>query len=140
VIEITESEFIKNLGQLSYVLNKFRRENLVLAIDDFGAGYAGLNLLAEIQPDLIKIDMSLLRNVDESGPRQAIVRAINNICIDLGIDVLAEGVETEDEFTWLENLGITLYQGYWFAKPAFECLQTKEDLMSNSFLSSLTKV
>nr|WP_067293605.1 EAL domain-containing protein [Marinobacterium profundum] len=129
VIEITENEFITSLDVLSDVLNKIRKEKVVIAIDDFGAGYAGLNMLADIQPDIIKIDMSLLRNINENGPRQSIVRALDNVCLDLGIDILAEGVETEAEFNWLKNIGIDIYQGYYFAKPAFECLLTKDELI-----------
>ena len=91
-----------------------------MAIDDFGAGYSGLNLLADFQPDQIKLDMKLIRGIEWHGPRQAIVRAINQICLDLGIDVIAEGVETELEYAWLASQGIHLYQGYLFAKPGFE--------------------
>lgn len=119
-LEITESELVNDMGEFSDILNHARRENAFLAIDDFGAGYAGLNMLADVQPDLVKIDMSLLRGVDSHGPRQAIISAINNVCLDLGIDVLAEGVETEKEFYFLQKLGISIYQGYLFAKPAFE--------------------
>jgi EAL domain-containing protein (putative c-di-GMP-specific phosphodiesterase class I) len=91
-----------------------------VAIDDFGAGYSGLNLLADFQPDQIKLDMKLVRGIERHGPRQAIVRAIDQACQDLGIDVIAEGVETVEEYAWLANQGIKLFQGYLFAKPAFE--------------------
>jgi EAL domain-containing protein (putative c-di-GMP-specific phosphodiesterase class I) len=92
-----------------------------VAIDDFGAGFSGLNLLAEFQPDMIKLDMNLLRHIESRSPRQSIVRAIITVCNDLGIDVVAEGVETADEFSWLENEGVRLFQGYLFARPEFEC-------------------
>ncbi len=121
IIEITESEAIISSSELWNALNKLRRIGATIAIDDFGAGYAGLNLLADVQPDLIKLDMYLLRNIDKNGPRQSIVRAISDVCLDLGIDVLAEGVETEEEFDFLNKLGVSLYQGYLFAKPGFEC-------------------
>ena len=94
----------------------------VIAIDDFGAGYAGLNLLAEFQPHLIKLDMHLVRDIHAKGPRQAIVRGLLSTCRDLGIDVIAEGIETEEEFFWLRQEGIDLFQGYLLAKPAFEQL------------------
>jgi EAL domain-containing protein (putative c-di-GMP-specific phosphodiesterase class I) len=121
IIEITESEAINTSSELLNVLNKLRRTGVTIAIDDFGSGYAGLNLLVDVQPDLIKLDMYLLRNIDKDGARQAIVRAISDVCLDLGIDVLAEGVETEEEFDFLNKLGVSLYQGYLFAKPGFEC-------------------
>jgi EAL domain-containing protein (putative c-di-GMP-specific phosphodiesterase class I) len=91
-----------------------------VAIDDFGAGYSGLNLLAEFQPDQVKLDMKLITGIERHGPRQAIVRAISQICSDLGIDIVAEGIETEDEYAWLASQGIRLFQGYLFAKPGFE--------------------
>ncbi|MCP5137793.1 MAG: EAL domain-containing protein [Gammaproteobacteria bacterium] len=122
IVEVTESEAINTTSALQSVLNKLRRTGVVIAIDDFGAGYAGLNLLTDVQPDLIKLDMHLLRDIDKNGARQSIVRAISDICIDLGIDVLAEGVETKEEFEFLKKQGIVLYQGYLFAKPGFECL------------------
>jgi EAL domain-containing protein (putative c-di-GMP-specific phosphodiesterase class I) len=122
VLEITESEFIYDLIRLTDIVNKLRSKNVVIAIDDFGAGYAGLKMLADIQPDIIKIDMNLLRNISVSGPRQSIIRAIYNVCEDLGIDILAEGVETEAELTFLHNIGINIYQGFLFAKPGFEHL------------------
>ena len=139
-VEITESEFIENYDALSNILNNVRRENIVIAIDDFGAGYAGLNLLASIQPDLIKVDMSLLRSINNNGPRQAIVRAMSRVCLDLGIDVLAEGVETEKEFDWLRSIGISLYQGFLFSKPAFESLPTVDDLTFKIPTNSLRRV
>ena len=128
VIEITESEVVEHHESLCRILNKVRREKISIAIDDFGAGYAGLNLLASIQPDILKIDMSLLRGISECGPRQAIVRAIYNMSIDLGIELLAEGVEQESEYNWLRDLGISLYQGYLFGKPEFERLPTVNEL------------
>lgn len=122
ILEITESEVINTTSAFVNVLNKLRRTGLTIAIDDFGAGYAGLNLLADVQPDLIKLDMHLLRGIDKNGARQSIVKAISDVCLDLGIDVLAEGVETKEEFGFLKKQGIVLYQGYFFAKPGFECL------------------
>ena len=128
IIEITESEIVKDISMFSQILNNLRRTGIVIAIDDFGAGYAGLNLLADIQPDLIKIDMHLLREVDKDGPRQAIVRAIYNACYDLGVDVLAEGVESKNELDFLSELGLTLYQGYYFSEPGFETLPGIESI------------
>jgi EAL domain-containing protein (putative c-di-GMP-specific phosphodiesterase class I) len=122
VFEITESELIQDYNLFLDILNKLHGKGVVIAIDDFGAGYSGLNMLADIQPDIIKIDMSLLRNIDTNGPRQSIVKAINNVCLDLGIDTLAEGVETIEEYKFLKSIGISIYQGFLFAKPGFETL------------------
>jgi blue light- and temperature-responsive anti-repressor len=122
VLEILESEFIDSLKDLSAALRDYRSTGLLFAIDDFGAGYAGLNLLAEFQPDFLKLDLRLVRDVEKKGPKQAIIRGIRRTCMDLGIEVIAEGVETESEFRWLQAEGIRLFQGYLFARPAFEKL------------------
>ena len=121
IIEITEVEALHYEKAVIQNLNIYRRLNIKIAIDDFGAGYAGLNLLANFQPDIIKLDMQLIRGIESHGPRQAIVKAILQVCMSLGIEVIAEGVETLPEFIWLKNKGIELFQGYLFAKPAFEC-------------------
>jgi EAL domain-containing protein (putative c-di-GMP-specific phosphodiesterase class I) len=121
-LEITESEIIHNHKWFTESVNRYRPSGINLAIDDFGAGYSGLNLLAEFQPDSIKIDMLLLRNIEQHGPRQAIVRGIIRTCQDLGIDIIAEGIETTSEYQWCYEEGIELFQGYFFAKPGFEQL------------------
>ena len=104
------------------IFRAYRRVGFQTAIDDFGAGYAGLNLQAEYQPDIIKIDMDLVRGIDTHTPRQAIVRAIASLCQELGIRVLAEGIETRAERDFLSGCGISLMQGYWFSKPVFQGL------------------
>ena len=123
VLEILEREIISDFDRFKKTVNAHRGAGLFFAIDDFGAGHAGLNLLAEFQPEFIKLDMHLVRDVDRKGPRQAIVRGIARTCLDLGIDIIAEGVETEEEYRWLLGEGIYLYQGRLFAAPAFEKLQ-----------------
>jgi EAL domain-containing protein (putative c-di-GMP-specific phosphodiesterase class I) len=122
ILEVTEAELIHDTVAFADRMNAFRARGIRLAIDDFGAGYSGLNLLADFQPDLIKLDMKLIRAIDGSGPRQAIVRAVLQVCKDLGIDVVAEGVETLDEFRWLQRRGIELFQGFLFGRPGFEVL------------------
>jgi EAL domain-containing protein (putative c-di-GMP-specific phosphodiesterase class I) len=122
VLEVLEGEVIHNHSQFTGRINEYRGLGLKVAIDDFGAGYSGLNLLVDFQPDKIKLDRQLIQRIWCHGPRQSIVRAINEICSDLGIEIVAEGVETDAEFTWLEDQGIHLFQGYLFARPAFESL------------------
>jgi EAL domain-containing protein (putative c-di-GMP-specific phosphodiesterase class I) len=120
VLEVTEEEVIDEPSDFATLLNEYRGTGILVAIDDFGAGYSGLNLLAEFQPDLVKIDMKLIRGIEQHGPRQAIVRAVAQACDDLGIEVIAEGVETVEEYSWFMELGIRLFQGHLFAKPEFE--------------------
>lgn len=101
---------------------KYREADVRIAIDDFGAGYSGLNMLADFQPDIVKLDLKLVRNIDSHGPRQAIVRAVTQCCADLGIDLIAEGVESIAEYRFLKRAGIQMFQGYLFAKPVFQQL------------------
>lgn len=122
VLEITEGEAVQRPKEFSQLLDRYRAQGVRMAIDDFGAGYSGLNLLAYFQPDLIKLDMSLVRDIDRAGPRQAIARAVLQVCDDLGIEVIAEGVETVGEYSWFRRVGVRLFQGYLLARPAFEAL------------------
>ena len=119
VLEVSEREAIDDLAHFARTINECRGRGLRVAIDDFGAGHSALNLLAEFQPDEIKLDMALIRGIERHGPRQSIVRAIRSVCLDLGIGVVAEGVETAEEYRWLSAQGIHLFQGYLFARPAF---------------------
>jgi len=122
IFEITEQEELVDKEHLKSIIREYRRQGFKTAIDDFGAGYAGLNLLAEFQPDIIKLDMALVRAVDTNPVRQAIIRGILGVCEALSIEVIAEGVETEAELALLQGMGIYLFQGYLFARPGFECL------------------
>ena len=122
IAEVTESQSVADAVRFSRSVNILRAHGLRIAIDDFGAGYSGLNLLVDFQPDLLKLDMHLVRGIDRHGPRQAIVRGIAVACEDLGIDVIAEGVEAVEELRFLQSVGIHLYQGYLFARPSVELL------------------
>jgi EAL domain-containing protein (putative c-di-GMP-specific phosphodiesterase class I) len=122
IFEVTEGEQVIDRPHLVNIFREYRRFGFHTAIDDFGAGYAGLNLLSEFQPDIIKIDMELVRGIDTSAPKQAIVDGIVSICKALAIRVLAEGIETADERDCLRARGISLMQGYLFCRPAFKAL------------------
>jgi EAL domain-containing protein (putative c-di-GMP-specific phosphodiesterase class I) len=122
IFETTEDEKVVDPAFLREIFATYRMEGFKTAIDDFGAGYAGLNLLADFQPDIIKIDMALVRNIAGDRARQTIVGALAAIGSLLGIAVVAEGVERKSEAFVLRRLGISLMQGYLFAKPAFEAL------------------
>ncbi|MBI1261695.1 MAG: EAL domain-containing protein [Rhizobiales bacterium] len=122
MFEFTEDEEISDPMHLTNIITEYRKHGFTTAIDDFGAGHAGLGLLVDFQPDLIKIDMKIIRDIDTSRARQAVVSGIVGIARALDITVLAEGIETEAEFAVLKAAGIRLFQGYWFARPAFEML------------------
>lgn len=119
IFEVTEGERIEDGPWFAEILREYKRCGFKTAIDDFGAGFAGMKLLADFQPDLIKIDMDLIRDVDSNKPRQAIVRSLVALCQDMQIRVIAEGIETPAERDFLQDVGIHLMQGYFFAKPAF---------------------
>lgn len=118
IFEVTEGEEVRDRAHLVNIFHEYRRFGFQTAIDDFGAGYAGLTLLSEYQPHIIKIDMELVRGIASSAPKQAIVKGITSICRDLHIKVLAEGIETVAERDCLKAMGIDLMQGYLFCKPA----------------------
>ena len=122
MFEFTEDEKVLDTAHLRRIITEYRRQGFITAIDDFGSGFAWLSLLADFQPDLVKIDMNLVRGVDTDRTRQTILAAVVFVARELNIQLLAEGVETEAEFVVLKAAGIRLFQGYWFARPAFEAL------------------
>lgn len=122
MFEVTEAEKITDHRHLISIFTEYKKHQFLTAIDDFGAGYSGLNLLAEWQPDIIKIDMNLIRGIHQNKTKQLIVKSIVDVCNGLGIQMIAEGIEDHQELKVLVDLGIQLYQGYYFAKPLFEGL------------------
>lgn len=122
MFEVTEGEQLTDPAHLQSIFNEYRRQGLITAIDDFGAGYAGLNLLARFQPHVLKIDMELIRGIDRDPVRQAIVEGITLVCRRLSIDLVAEGIETAAESSCIRDLGIRYQQGYLFARPGWEAL------------------
>lgn len=132
VFELTENERITDHAHLRSIFAVYKANRFRVALDDFGAGYAGLSLLAEFRPDVIKLDMALIRGLDASPARQAIIAGVLGICQALHVAVVAEGVETEAELAVLRAMGVTLAQGYLFARPAFECLPPVSFLVASS--------
>ncbi|MDQ2076488.1 EAL domain-containing protein [Marinimicrobium sp. ABcell2] len=122
MFEVTESEPVRDPEHLRNIFEEYRSRGFITAIDDFGAGHAGLNLLAEFQPHVLKLDMALIRNIDTNKVRQSIVTGIISTAQALGIKVIAEGVETAAERDCLLALGVELFQGYLFARPSVESL------------------
>ncbi|MBL8506247.1 MAG: diguanylate phosphodiesterase [Methylobacillus glycogenes] len=117
IVEVTEEEAISHFDHFELALKKLRSVGISVAIDDFGAGFAGLSLLAKFQPEKLKIDRLLVTDIHQDGPKQAIVKAIVECCKSLGITTIAEGIETPEEWLWLQAAGVELFQGFLFAKP-----------------------
>ncbi len=122
IFEVVENDHLVEPTRLVEIMSEYKRFGFLTAIDDFGAGFAELKLLARFQPDVLKLDMDLVRGIENDRARQAIARGTIVTCDALGVRVLAEGVETLAEFEWLRNAGIELFQGYFFARPGFEAL------------------
>ncbi|THF48648.1 EAL domain-containing protein [Allorhizobium terrae] len=119
LFEFTESEQI-DTDHLLKILTAYRAMGFKTAIDDFGAGYAGLTLLTRFQPDVVKLDMELVRNIDQNREKRVVLRHTLAMLNEFGILPLCEGVETLQELVVLKDMGVRYIQGYLFARPAFE--------------------
>jgi EAL domain-containing protein (putative c-di-GMP-specific phosphodiesterase class I) len=122
IFEFTEDEKMVDPEHVSKIIATYQEMGFGTALDDFGAGHAGLNLLARFQPDIIKLDMGLIRNLNTDLPRRTIVASIVKMCEALGVATIAEGIETRGELEALREIGVRYLQGYYFAKPGFEVL------------------
>lgn len=117
VLEITEHASVAEYAALADVLKPLRAEGLRLAVDDVGAGYASLRHVLQLAPDIIKIDRSLVDGISQDLAQRSIVTSIVLLALDLGIDTIAEGVETAADAAAVTDLGVDMVQGYLFAAP-----------------------
>lgn len=117
VIELTEHRIIENYTAVTAAVEELRARGAKLAIDDAGAGYAGLQHIVQLNPDIIKLDMALTRNVDSDPARRALAAALIFYSNETGCSILAEGIETEQELMTLKLLGINKGQGYYLGRP-----------------------
>ena len=118
VFEVTETHRASDINHLKGILAFYRNAGFQIALDDIGSGWSGLNLLQSLRPDFVKIDMELVRNVHNDSYKQNIVNSLIQIANRSGIEVIAEGVETEDEAQWLKDARADYLQGYLYGKPA----------------------
>jgi diguanylate cyclase (GGDEF)-like protein len=118
ILEITEESAIKNLELFKKTVARYRDRGYKIAIDDFGAGYGGLKMLSLIEPELVKIDCHFISNIDKATVKYNLVDAIATACHRMGIKVVAEGIEREEELNIIINIGIELLQGYYLCRPA----------------------
>jgi EAL domain-containing protein (putative c-di-GMP-specific phosphodiesterase class I) len=117
VLEITERASLDDVADSAARVAALRQLGFRIAIDDLGAGYAGLTSFANLEPEIVKLDMSLVRGVDTAPKKRKIIDSMTRLCKDMGILVVAEGVETVAERDALIEIGCDLLQGYLFAKP-----------------------
>src|SRR5262249_13199317 len=117
VLEITERAPLEKIKDANARVAHLRGMGYRIAVDDLGAGYAGLTSFAHLEPEVVKVDMSLIRGLDRSPMKQKLLRSIVTLCRELGIEIIAEGVETDAERDALITVGGDLCQGYLFARP-----------------------
>jgi len=140
MFEISEMETAGETARLQQIAAEYRKHGLLLALDDFGAGHSGLNLLADLNVHIVKLDGHLIRGIDRQPRTEEIVRSTVDMCRRLGIRVIAECVETRAEYDILLDSGIHLMQGYFFAAPTFEALPEvhwPEDRIARSSVTSI---
>ena len=117
VFEIVESESFEDVEHLKRILTYYQSRGVRTALDDVGSGYSSLNTLATLRPDIMKLDMHLIRGIDHDKLKQSIFAGLCRIAGDNGIILLAEGVETPEELAYLRDSRVDLVQGYYFSKP-----------------------
>jgi EAL domain-containing protein (putative c-di-GMP-specific phosphodiesterase class I) len=117
VLEVTERAPLEKIRDVTARVAQLRGLGYRIAVDDLGAGYAGLTSFAHLEPEVVKVDMSLIRGIDASPMKQKLLRSIVSLCRELNIQIIAEGVETMTERDALIDLGGDLCQGYLFARP-----------------------
>jgi len=122
IFEVLETENLTDQRNLLQYLQLIQDFGFKTAIDDFGAGYSGLKLLVKYQPTYIKLDRHLVGNIHRDTVKQVVFSGIWEICKRLSIEIVAEGVENANEYHWLCEAGVNMFQGYYFARPAFEAL------------------
>jgi EAL domain-containing protein (putative c-di-GMP-specific phosphodiesterase class I)/CheY-like chemotaxis protein len=118
VLEITERASLDHVADARARIASLRELGFRIAVDDLGAGYAGLTSFATLEPEVVKIDMSLVRGVDSNATKQKLVQSVVSLCKDLGMLIVAEGIETKAERDVLVSLGCDLLQGYLLGRPA----------------------
>lgn len=122
IFEITEAEEVRDRAHMNNIVEEYSMRGFQVALDDFGAGYCGLNLLADLPVHIVKLDMELTRNLHQRSTALAIVNSVVELAQKLDITLIAEGIETVEECQALCGCGIRLMQGFLFARPAVEAL------------------
>jgi EAL domain-containing protein (putative c-di-GMP-specific phosphodiesterase class I) len=117
VLEVTERAALDEKAGIAERVGRLRKLGYRIAIDDLGAGYAGLTYFTQLTPDVVKIDISLVRDINKDEVKQKLVGSLARLCKELGMRVVAEGIETAGERDTCVELGCNLLQGYLFAKP-----------------------
>jgi len=126
--EFTEQESMADTNHVLAIIAEYRRHGFKIALDDFATSYSGLARLADLRPDIIKLDRCLMKDIDIDRNRRVIVANLVRMSQELGIKVVAEGVERREEVDAARAIGIQFMQGFYFAKPSFERVQFEADI------------
>ncbi|WP_313890911.1 GGDEF domain-containing protein [Psychrobacillus sp.] len=130
VFEITEREAINNLKDFIHTVDHYKKQYYQIAIDDVGAGHSGLNVITDVRPHFIKLDMKLIRDIDKDRTKQLLVKSLSEFANYSQIHIIAEGIETKEELTTIMGLGVQFAQGYFIQKPHPYLLPIRAELLS----------
>ena len=126
ILEFVEDAQLCDPMSMRQLMSEYQKMGVRIAIDDFGTGYSGLSLLTNLHPDIVKLDMTMVSKIDSDRTTAVVLKAMVAACLDLGVEVIAEGVERPSIMHALTDIGVVLQQGYLFARPEFEALPRVE--------------
>ena len=129
IFEITEREAVVNIADFINTVQHYKTQNYKIAIDDAGAGYSGLNMISDIHPHYIKLDMNLIRDIDKDVTRQSLIASMSEFASLTNTCLIAEGIETEGELLKLIDLGISYGQGYYIQRPDASIMPVNRDVL-----------
>jgi EAL domain-containing protein (putative c-di-GMP-specific phosphodiesterase class I)/GGDEF domain-containing protein len=145
VIELTEHTPLENYEAVRNALKHYKEMGFEIAMDDLGSGYSGLRMWYELRPDYVKIDRHFMSNIDSDKVKQQFVKSIKDIVRELNCQVIAEGIETAEEFQFINKMGLPFSQGYYIARPSLlpvrrikAGLFTQERVTMKSEISSIS--
>lgn len=139
ILEVTEKDEVIDIEDFNMSIEHYKMQDYEIAIDDSGIGYSGLNRLCRIKPKYIKLDIELISNIDKEETKRAIVKSMHEFCILSGSNLIAEGIETEEELKTLIEIGVQYGQGYFIQKPNEQILPIKNKVLKiiNNFNNKL---
>ena len=131
VFEVTEREAVVNIQLFKSIIEHYKSQNYQISIDDAGAGYSGLNLISDVQPHFIKLDMQLIRDIDKDLTKQALVKSMCEFSLLTNTSIIAEGVETKEELLKLIEFDVAYAQGYYIQRPSNRISDISKDIIDN---------
>ncbi len=139
LFEISEKNAITDLDSFNKTINHYKKQNYEIAIDDAGAGYSGLNLITDVHPHYIKLDMKLVRDIDKDNYKKSLVKCLYDFCCLTNVALIAEGIETNGELRTLIDIGVHYGQGFFIQHPQTELTPIKPQVLSAIHASNAQK-